>query len=112
MHPARVWGVVNDSTSRSIRPHANPIRDLVAYINFLLTTISQLVRLKSIIHIADAVAHSRAAYGQGVGTIWLDNVNCEGTESRLADCPSNGFGQHNCIHAEDAGVNCSSKLAN
>ena len=56
----------------------------------------------------DAVAHSFAAFGQGTGTIWLDNVNCAGTETRLTDCTSSDFGVHNCIHAEDAGVTCSS----
>ena len=56
----------------------------------------------------DAVAHFFAAFGQGTATIWLDNVNCAGTETRLIDCPSNDFGVHNCIHAEDAGVTCSS----
>lgn len=56
----------------------------------------------------DAAAHTNAAFGQGTGTIWLDNVNCAGTEIRLTDCPSNDFGVHNCVHAEDAGVTCSS----
>ena len=37
---------------------------------------------------------------------WLDNVMCLGTESRLADCPSNGWGQHNCGRYELAGVQC------
>lgn len=60
-----------------------------------------------VILITDAVANSRAAFGRGTGSIWLDNVNCVGTESRLTDCTSNGFGVHNCVHAEDAGVTCS-----
>ena len=47
----------------------------------------------------------------------LDNLGCTGTESRLVDCPNNGLGIHNCIHAEDAGVRClapvsSKKIAN
>ena len=53
-----------------------------------------------------ALALSFAAFGEGTGDIWLDNVNCAGTESRLADCPANSIGVHNCRHIEDAGVRC------
>ena len=38
--------------------------------------------------------------------IWLDNVNCNGSESRLIDCQHNGLGIHNCDHHKDAGVIC------
>lgn len=48
----------------------------------------------------------RALFGQGVDPIWLDNVNCIGTEARLADCSANTIGVHNCAHFEDAGVRC------
>jgi len=39
-----------------------------------------------------------------VHPIVRDDVNCDGTESRLTDCPANNY--HDCTHAEDAGVIC------
>ena len=55
------------------------------------------------------VAHKYAHYGEGSGQIWLDNVECTGTEWELSSCPSNGFGIENCGHGEDAGVSCSKR---
>ena len=49
-----------------------------------------------------------AFYGKGDGKIWLDNVNCIGTESSIRKCSHGGWGNHNCHHKKDAGVQCSS----
>ena len=57
--------------------------------------------------IAGASGQLNAAFGRGTGSIWLDGVNCNGTEKRLIECASNTpTGNHNCDHSDDAGVIC------
>ena len=70
---------------------------------------------KCILHVdafqtGSGVALSFAYYGQGTGFIWLDDVGCVGTEARLWDCANSGIGIHNCVHSEDASVQCTTGL--
>ncbi|XP_041928367.1 lysyl oxidase homolog 3B isoform X2 [Alosa sapidissima] len=47
-----------------------------------------------------------AKYGKGAGKIWLDNVQCSGSETSISVCKSRGWGNSDCTHDEDAGVIC------
>ncbi|XP_066304382.1 fibrinogen C domain-containing protein 1-A-like [Branchiostoma lanceolatum] len=49
---------------------------------------------------------SQRSFGRGGGHIWMDQVACTGNESRLTECPHNGWGDHDCAHDEDASVSC------
>ena len=80
----------------------------------------------SSIHVADNYLHAftfntlavtrvfrNAAFGQGVGPIWLANLTCVGGQDwYLLNCSSNipiGFAENStsCTHSDDAGVRCS-----
>ena len=55
-------------------------------------------------------ALSGATFGQGTGRIWLDNVQCTGSERILMNCTASNNGVNNCTHTQDAGVRCPSGI--
>ena len=56
------------------------------------------------------VARNRGYYGYGTGKIWIDQLNCSGSENSIFDCDMSEFGNHDCEHREDAGVECYREL--
>ena len=59
-------------------------------------------------HILSLEASYLSSFGGGNGSIFLDNVECNGDEERVDNCTHNGIGHHDCHtdHSEDAGVFC------
>ena len=56
--------------------------------------------------VVDTEALVGASFGEGIGRIWLDNVQCTGTERSLINCVANSSGVNSCTHAQDVGVRC------
>ena len=54
---------------------------------------------------ANAAAHRY--YGWSSGQIWLNDVNCVGTERTISNCSHNRRGVWYC---PDAGVNCTASM--
>ena len=58
----------------------------------------------------NAIEATNGSYhGNGTGSIWLSEVNCEGTERTIDDCPHPPFSKHYCDHSNDVGVICDGK---
>ena len=45
-------------------------------------------------------------FGKGTGPIWLDNVQCLGSESDIFECIYEGITAHVCEHGEYASAEC------
>ena len=56
--------------------------------------------------LTDAASYPMARYGQGTGPIYLDNVQCVGTELHIQECTYSSDASE-CTHAEDASLLCS-----
>ena len=54
-----------------------------------------------------------ARFGEGLGSILLDDLECDGSEDTLTNCSRKGnimLFETNCDHGEDAGVICQGEL--
>ncbi|KAM4570568.1 scavenger receptor cysteine-rich domain-containing protein DMBT1-like [Fundulus diaphanus] len=51
-------------------------------------------------------APTMAHFGVGTGQIWLDEMDCSGSENSLSECSNPGFGIHDCEHSDDASAIC------
>lgn len=51
-------------------------------------------------------AKSGAFFGQGTGTVWMEDLKCTGQELTVKQCPSKALGTSTCSHTQDAGVIC------
>ena len=59
---------------------------------------------------SNSVASERELGVAGSGRIWLESIDCKGTESSLFYCPrvanTTNWGKHDCQHQEDVFVTC------
>ena len=62
--------------------------------------------MMSLIHFTDGKYYSSAYFGSGSGKIWLDDVACTSSNTKLLQCSSSPIGEETCSHSEDAGVGC------
>lgn len=42
--------------------------------------------------------------------VWLDDVDCEGSEENIINCPHGPIGTHLCSHDHDIGIICTGKI--
>lgn len=53
-----------------------------------------------------AISLHAAHFGEGVGLILVDDLECVGNETSIFDCSHLGIGTSNCFHNEDVSVLC------
>ena len=58
------------------------------------------------IHFSGGVAVNNTIYGEGKGHIWMNSLECSGTEDSLQNCLFTSCGDVMCTHSQDAAVSC------
>ena len=53
-----------------------------------------------------AVPIDGAYFGQGTGTVLLNGLECNGTETNIGFCNKNPLRDNKCTHSTDAGLMC------
>ncbi|CAL4064347.1 unnamed protein product, partial [Meganyctiphanes norvegica] len=48
-------------------------------------------------------------FGKGEGPVWLDDLQCVGTERTIEECLHLPWGQNNCDHTENLGLQCTAQ---
>jgi len=55
----------------------------------------------------DGLAHNRIGQGSHpIDKIWLDDVQCRGTEDSIRECQHRSWGTNNCSTMDNVGVTC------
>ncbi|XP_030841141.1 lysyl oxidase-like 2 isoform X1 [Strongylocentrotus purpuratus] len=55
---------------------------------------------------AETVLENASAFGQGIGPIWLWEVDCKGTEASIMECGHGAYNRSKCDHSQDVGIKC------
>ena len=65
-----------------------------------------LVLCRQLGYLGPSLTLGEGDFPSGSGPIWLDDVQCDGSEASISSCSHSGWGNHNCYHYEDVGVRC------
>ena len=49
------------------------------------------------------------SFSSGTGPIWLDDLQCTASDTKLISCRHRAVGTHSCGHSEDIAVYCTGK---
>lgn len=71
-----------------------------------IANINAKVACRQLGHSPDGAMTVYEGFNNGNNYIWLDDVWCQGNETKLIDCQAYRDGVHNCQHWEDVGVSC------